>query len=172
MIVNMDLISKVKILKMLCHYLSNKDNIKLFYDCLIQKADGVDFAFECAGYFEELHKKHEKMKKAPKESEEESKEESEEESEEESKEEVDVSEIFKKLRDDVLIWKDLSFDKMLKIEQEEDDFLETPLEVAKGAIKCKCGSERVFSFSKQTRGGDESTTVFALCSACRSRWVL
>ena len=138
--------SKIKILKMLCHYLNDKNNIKLFYNCLILSKDALDCAFECAGYFENIND----GENIPK----------------------NINSIFKKANDGMLVWKDTSFETMLKTEKEEDDFLETPLEVAEGAIKCKCGSERVFSFSKQTRGGDESTTVFALCSSCKSKWVL
>jgi DNA-directed RNA polymerase subunit M/transcription elongation factor TFIIS len=83
-----------------------------------------------------------------------------------------IKTLLEKIKKKEMLWKDSSFERMLKIEQEEDEFLETPLEVAEGAIKCKCGSERVYSFSKQTRSGDESTTVFALCTACKSKWVL
>ncbi len=82
------------------------------------------------------------------------------------------TDLFLKLKSQLLVWQDSSFEQFLKIEKEEDNFLESPLEVAEGAIKCKCGSERVFSFSKQTRSGDESTSVFALCSSCKSKWVL
>jgi DNA-directed RNA polymerase subunit M/transcription elongation factor TFIIS len=143
----MDIKLKIKILKMLCHYLNNKNNIKLFYNCLTS-VDNIDFAFECSGYFKNL-----------------------------TYQDIDkqldgIDLLYKKVEQGFLIWNDSSFETLMKIEKEEDEFLETPLEVAEGAIKCKCGSERVFSFSKQTRGGDESTTVFALCSTCKSKWVL
>lgn len=55
--------------------------------------------------------------------------------------------------------------------QEIDSFLLNPFEVDEGVLTCnKCGSNRTFSYSKQTRGGDESTTVFAICSHCQNKW--
>ena len=55
--------------------------------------------------------------------------------------------------------------------QEIDDFLLNPFEVDEGVLTCgKCGSNKTFSYSKQTRGGDESTTVFAICSNCQNKW--
>jgi DNA-directed RNA polymerase subunit M/transcription elongation factor TFIIS len=140
----MDPIKKVKILKMLTSYLTNKDNVKLFYDILITLNE--DVAFECVGHFENLRTATNATQ--------------------------GIKTLLEKIKKKEMLWKDSSFERMLKIEQEEDEFLETPLEVAEGAIKCKCGSERVYSFSKQTRSGDESTTVFALCTACKSKWVL
>lgn len=51
--------------------------------------------------------------------------------------------------------------------QEQDDFIETPPVIDEGVIECiRCKSKRTFSFSKQTRRGDESTTVFVRCSEC------
>jgi DNA-directed RNA polymerase subunit M/transcription elongation factor TFIIS len=51
--------------------------------------------------------------------------------------------------------------------QEQDAFIEQPPEIDEGIIQCKrCKSNRTFSFSKQTRRGDESTTVFVRCSKC------
>lgn len=144
----MDPINKVKILKMLMSYLSCINNVKLFYDHLIHL--NIEYAFECLGYFEKLKIVQQNGGSIY----------------------ASVESLFQKLKTKQLIWKDSLFENMLRIEQEEDDFLETPLEIAEGAIKCKCGSERVFSFSKQTRSGDESTTVFALCSSCKSKWVL
>lgn len=38
-------------------------------------------------------------------------------------------------------------------------------------IKCrKCGSENVYSESRQTRSGDEAMTVFYTCLDCDYRW--
>ena len=55
--------------------------------------------------------------------------------------------------------------------QEINDFLLNPFEVDEGVLTCgKCGSNKTFSYSKQTRGGDESTTVFAICSNCQNKW--
>ena len=62
--------------------------------------------------------------------------------------------------------------KIFKIKLDEiDDFLVNPFEVDEGVLDChKCGSNKTFSYTKQTRGGDESTTVFVVCSKCKSRW--
>ena len=47
---------------------------------------------------------------------------------------------------------------------EYDQFLVKPFEVEEGVLECnKCGSKKTFSYSKQTRAGDEATTVFATC---------
>ena len=32
------------------------------------------------------------------------------------------------------------------------------------------GQCKTYSYTKQTRGGDESTTVFAMCSNCQAKW--
>tara|TARA_B110000211_G_scaffold234762_1_gene306124 strand:+ start:322 stop:741 length:420 start_codon:yes stop_codon:yes gene_type:complete len=54
---------------------------------------------------------------------------------------------------------------------EQNDFIENPFEVEEGVIECnKCGSKRVFSYSKQTRGADEPMTTFAQCISCKSSW--
>ena len=54
---------------------------------------------------------------------------------------------------------------------EEQTFLEKPFEVDEGVLTCnKCGSNKTYSYTKQTRGGDESTTVFAMCSNCQTKW--
>lgn len=81
------------------------------------------------------------------------------------------------LRDPNMVSKASFFDQpffdIIKIqEQEELGYLETPPMVEEGALTCKCGSSKVYSFSKQTRRGDESTTVFAMCFECKQRWCL
>ena len=55
--------------------------------------------------------------------------------------------------------------------EEYDSFLIKPFEVDEGVLECnKCGSNKTFSYSKQTRSGDEATTVFATCSNCGTSW--
>ncbi|GHV49493.1 hypothetical protein AGMMS49579_01350 [Spirochaetia bacterium] len=56
-------------------------------------------------------------------------------------------------------------------EEEEIEYLECPPIIEEGVLKCKCGSSKVYSFSKQTRRCDESTTVFALCYVCKNKWI-
>lgn len=64
------------------------------------------------------------------------------------------------------------FEKHLKDEEEYLNLLECP-EVEEGMFQCsKCKSKKVFTMSKQTRSGDEATTVFAKCSQCKSGWVI
>jgi DNA-directed RNA polymerase subunit M/transcription elongation factor TFIIS len=53
---------------------------------------------------------------------------------------------------------------------EQDDFIENPFEIEEGVIECRCGSKRVFSFSKQTRSADEPMTTYAECVQCGSKW--
>lgn len=55
-------------------------------------------------------------------------------------------------------------------QDEQDDFIENPFEIEEGVIECKCGSKRVFSYSKQTRSADEPMTTYAECVECSSKW--
>ena len=51
------------------------------------------------------------------------------------------------------------------------DYIKSPLEVEEGVIECnRCKSKRVFSYQKQTRGCDESSTTFAQCAKCGKQW--
>jgi DNA-directed RNA polymerase subunit M/transcription elongation factor TFIIS len=54
---------------------------------------------------------------------------------------------------------------------EEDDFIKNPFEVEEGILTCKCGSKRVYSYTKQCRSSDEPMSTFAQCVACNSKWV-
>lgn len=55
--------------------------------------------------------------------------------------------------------------------QEHDGFLIKPFEVDEGVLECgKCGSTKTISYTKQTRSGDEATSVFALCYECNNKW--
>jgi DNA-directed RNA polymerase subunit M/transcription elongation factor TFIIS len=72
---------------------------------------------------------------------------------------------------ELIKWYTPCIKKYIEQEEEEIDFLINPPVVQEGIIKClKCSSKRVFSFSKQTRRGDESTSIFALCSECKYQW--
>tara|TARA_Y100000591_G_C21742255_1_gene650006 strand:+ start:524 stop:940 length:417 start_codon:yes stop_codon:yes gene_type:complete len=55
--------------------------------------------------------------------------------------------------------------------KEEESFIIKPFEIEEGVLECgKCGSKKTYSYTKQTRSGDESTTVFAVCCKCNNRW--
>ena len=57
--------------------------------------------------------------------------------------------------------------------KEQEDFLESPTQVEDGVIQCnRCKSHKTFSYSKQTRGSDEGTTVFVRCSQCNHQFRL
>lgn len=68
-------------------------------------------------------------------------------------------------------WNHDSLKKYQDIEYEQDCFIIQPFEIIEGIVDCKCGSKRVYSFSKQTRSGDESITTFNECLVCKSKWV-
>ena len=68
-------------------------------------------------------------------------------------------------------WNHPMYKKYVQIENEQIDFLSSPMEVEEGVIQCgKCGSRKTLSFAKQTRSGDESTSVFAQCTGCGNKW--
>jgi DNA-directed RNA polymerase subunit M/transcription elongation factor TFIIS len=57
--------------------------------------------------------------------------------------------------------------------QEQNEFIVNPFNVEEGALRChKCNSKRVFSYAKQVRSGDESTSIFAQCVNCKAKWVV
>jgi len=66
------------------------------------------------------------------------------------------------------------YDRIAKKIEEQNEFIKNPyINIEKGVIQCKkCKSERVFSYAKQTRSGDESTSVFCECVECGSKWVI
>lgn len=63
------------------------------------------------------------------------------------------------------------FTKYAQEEAEAIHLQENP-HVVEGIFSCKkCKSRRIITNSKQTRCGDEATTVFAQCSKCGNAWV-
>lgn len=69
-------------------------------------------------------------------------------------------------------FKSKCFQKYIKEEEEYLNFLNCP-EVDEGIYQCnKCKSKKIYKFSKQTRAGDESTTVFAMCTSCKNKWII
>lgn len=66
-----------------------------------------------------------------------------------------------------ILWEHPNLKQVRQHFYEQDNFIENPPMIDEGVIECiRCRSKRTFSFSKQTRRGDESTTVFVRCSEC------
>jgi DNA-directed RNA polymerase subunit M/transcription elongation factor TFIIS len=64
-----------------------------------------------------------------------------------------------------------SFNKIRVEIRENDNFIMNPPTVEEGVIECyKCHGNRTFSFSKQTRSGDEACTVFVRCADCGNQF--
>ena len=93
---------------------------------------------------------------------------------------VKLSDILKKIKNRELEFNNKeTFEELINEEKEQDEFIERPFHVEEGIVEChniingkKCGSKRVFTFSKQMRGGDEGITSFHECLACRKKWNL
>ena len=68
-------------------------------------------------------------------------------------------------------WNHNSLETYRNREYEQDCFIVQPFEIVEGIVDCKCGSKRVYSYSKQTRSGDESITTFNECLICKTKWV-
>ena len=75
------------------------------------------------------------------------------------------------LQEEKVGYNSVYFDEIKSLQEEQDNFIIKPFEIEEGVLECgKCGSKKTFSYSKQTRGGDEGTTVFAVCANCNARW--
>jgi len=82
----------------------------------------------------------------------------------------DVNTVFNNIIEDNIYWNNKYFDPIkFKIHQ-ENQFIVKPLEIEEGVVQCsKCSSKRVFSYSRQCRGGDEPMTTFCEC-ICGKKW--
>lgn len=67
-------------------------------------------------------------------------------------------------------WDHPTFFKYKEQLNEKDEFIENPFEIEEGVLECKCGSKKVFSYSKQLRSCDEPSTTFATCCMCNAKW--
>jgi len=83
---------------------------------------------------------------------------------------VDKSQVLNNIKKKKIGWNHSCFDDIRNTIQEQDDFVKNPFEIEEGALECRCGSKRVFSYSKQTRSCDEPMTTFAQCMSCKSKW--
>jgi DNA-directed RNA polymerase subunit M/transcription elongation factor TFIIS len=79
--------------------------------------------------------------------------------------------ILDNIKNEMVGWKHTVFKDISHRIQEHDDFIINPFEVEEGVTECrKCGSKRVFTYSKQVRSSDEPMTTFAKCVKCKSNW--
>ena len=70
-----------------------------------------------------------------------------------------------------VMWNHSVFTDIKNQIDEHDEFIINPFEVEEGVTECgKCGSGRVFTYQKQTRGSDEPMTTFAKCVKCKANW--
>ena len=84
---------------------------------------------------------------------------------------ISLQELLKIIKDEKLNWKSNFYKDMLDKETEQDNFLIKPFEIEEGVLECKCGSKRVYSYSKQSRSADEPMSTYATCMACKAQWV-
>lgn len=82
-----------------------------------------------------------------------------------------LEKVLKDLKDGKYGWNHDSLEVFRDMECEQDAFIIQPFEIIEGIVECRCGSNRVYSFSKQTRSGDESITTFNECLICKKKWV-
>lgn len=84
---------------------------------------------------------------------------------------VKLNDILNNIKNDNIGWSHPKYNQYKKIIEEQDEFIENPFEVEEGVLQClKCKSNKVFSYTKQTRSCDEPATTFATCSKCNSKW--
>jgi DNA-directed RNA polymerase subunit M/transcription elongation factor TFIIS len=81
-----------------------------------------------------------------------------------------LSDILATLKKKQIFWNHPGFDDIRKQQEEQDEFITNPFEVVEGAVECKCGSKRVYSYARQVRSADEGTSVFAVCCECGNKW--
>ena len=81
-----------------------------------------------------------------------------------------IKDVLEEVKKGRLGWKHPSFDFPKSQIDEQDDFIQNPFEVEEGVIDCRCGSKRVFSYSKQSRSADEPMTTYAHCVECNKKW--
>lgn len=82
----------------------------------------------------------------------------------------DISDIITQLENNNVGWSNPIFRDSKILWDEQNEFIENPFEIEEGVLECKCGSKKVFSYSRQTRGADEPMTTFAECIVCSHRW--
>ena len=81
-----------------------------------------------------------------------------------------LGDILKAIKGEKYGWDHTQYQEAFERLEEQDDFIMNPFHVEEGVLECKCGSRKVFSFSKQTRSADEPMTTYAECVACNAKW--
>jgi DNA-directed RNA polymerase subunit M/transcription elongation factor TFIIS len=85
---------------------------------------------------------------------------------------INLKDILNKLKTGLVGWKHPVFDEIRTKIEEHDEFIMNPFEVEEGALTCaKCGCNKTYSYSKQTRSADEPMSTFAQCLKCKAKWV-
>ena len=84
---------------------------------------------------------------------------------------IKLKELLISIKNNKLNWKHNFYKNIYNDEIDQDNFIIKPFEIEEGVLMCKCGSKRVFSYQKQTRGADEPSSTFAQCSACGHKFV-
>lgn len=70
-------------------------------------------------------------------------------------------------------WNDPIFNDIMKDQQEQDEFMVNPYNIADGVSVCKkCKSTKTYNVERQSRSLDEPSTVTTVCTSCghRSRY--
>jgi DNA-directed RNA polymerase subunit M/transcription elongation factor TFIIS len=82
----------------------------------------------------------------------------------------DLKKIINDIKKGMIGWNHPTFTDIRNRIDEHDEFIINPFEVEEGVTTCHCGSGRVFTYQKQTRGADEPMTTFAKCVKCKAQW--
>jgi DNA-directed RNA polymerase subunit M/transcription elongation factor TFIIS len=88
-----------------------------------------------------------------------------------NKKNLSLQELIKIIKDNKLTWNSEHYKNIYEKEIEQDNFLIKPFEIEEGVLECKCGSKRVYSYSKQSRSADEPMSTYATCMSCKNKWV-
>jgi DNA-directed RNA polymerase subunit M/transcription elongation factor TFIIS len=83
-----------------------------------------------------------------------------------------LQDVLNDIKNHNILWKHQSLNEFIKEEEEQDEFIVNPFQIEEGIVECRCGSKRVYSYSKQCRSGDEGVTSFHQCLKCKSKWSL
>jgi DNA-directed RNA polymerase subunit M/transcription elongation factor TFIIS len=85
---------------------------------------------------------------------------------------IKLSDILKNIKETKLGWEHKEYQEICDYFKEQDEFLENPFQIEEGIFQCmKCNSKKVFSYSKQSRAGDEATSVYCQCANCKQKWM-